>query len=93
MMPFLLNVVLLVILLAFAADAYSVAKAKEAEDRLDAARLASMDAAMTDMAGRCWVCTTEARMLELVDIGYRFELACGSCADILKATTRQERAA
>lgn len=92
MMPILLLTALLVILLAFAADALATARAKEAEDRTDAARIASMDAAMTDMGGRCWVCTSEAGVLELVDSGHRYDLACMECAHVLKATKRQEAA-
>lgn len=91
MIPVLLNVVLLAILVAFAADAYHVAKAKEAADRTDAARLASMDAAMTDDRGRCWSCLDEARVLELVDTGRRYALLCASCATVTKALTATKR--
>lgn len=95
MMSFLLLTSLLLILVGFAADAYYVAKAKEAEDSTEAARLASMDAAMTDDRGRCWSCLDEARVLELVDTGRRYALLCASCATVtkaLKAPTRQEAA-
>lgn len=85
MMAIVLNVILLVLLVAFAADAYHVAKAKEAADRTDAARLASMDAAMTDDRGACWQCLEPAGMLELVDRGHRYDLLCGSCAAVTKA--------
>lgn len=92
-----------VLLIAAAVSEYRWAKRREAmaaaeQQEWDAVqtraqeierRWASMDAAMTDMNGRCWVCTAEAGMLELVDIGHRYELACTACAEILKATKRQ----
>lgn len=95
MMDVLVLAALLVILVAFAADAYHVARGQEAADRREAARLASMDRAMTDEAGCCWQCTTPARMLELVDGGDRFALLCAPCAEVTKAlagTRRQEAA-
>lgn len=68
--------------------AYGDATTKEAVERRAALRLSSMDKAMTDMDGRCWVCTAEANPLELVDTGRRFELACGPCAALTHALAR-----
>ena len=79
---------LLAVLLLAAWVTYGDARVKEAVDRAAALRLESMDLAMTDMTGRCWVCTAEANPLELVDTGRRFELACGPCAALTKALTR-----
>lgn len=68
---------------------YRDAKAREAMDRAAALRVESMDKAMTDMNGRCWICTEEAGWLELVDAGARFELACVPCAEATKLVTRR----
>ncbi|MCA2991173.1 hypothetical protein [Gemmatimonas sp.] len=52
----------------------------------------SLDLAMTDDRGRCWICTAPANPLELYDTGDRHELACLACAQTLKTlrTARQE---
>jgi len=46
---------------------------------------------MTDMTGRCWVCTAEANPLELVDSGHRFDLMCQHCAHVRKTMAPQTR--
>lgn len=48
-----------------------------------ARRWLSMDMALTDMRGVCWICQQDAAVLELLDVGSRFELACRECADAL----------
>lgn len=85
MIDMLVLAVLLLILVAFALDAYHTARAHEARDRREAARFRTMDAALTDERGSCWVCQAPAPVLELVDAGRRFELACMACAAALKA--------
>jgi type II secretory pathway component PulJ len=100
---------LLALLLLAAWVAYGDATAKEAVDAAQSAELHaqtqrwdalqrkhdSMDRAMTDMDGRCWICTAEANPLELVDSGARYDLACAACAHTVKTmkTLPQERAA
>jgi hypothetical protein len=71
--------------------AYEDALVRESVDRAAAMRLESMDRAMTDMTGRCWVCTAEANPLELVDSGHRFDLMCGHCAHVRKTMNPQTR--
>lgn len=44
----------------------------------------TLDAACKDINGKCWVCTEPHGVLELVDAGARYELACVQCAHILK---------
>lgn len=83
----MLLIAVLALLLVAAWVAYGQASAREAADR----RLASMDAAMADMNGHCWVCTGPARVLELVDAGYSYALACSQCAETLKGLTRSDR--
>lgn len=91
MIGILLCVVLLVVLVAFAIDAYAIAKAKEEDDREEAARIASMDAAMTDERGRCWACLNEGHVFELVDTGRRYALLCHACAAITRNLKTQMR--
>lgn len=52
----------------------------------------SLDAAMVDDRGRCWICTAPANPLELLDTGARHELACLDCAQTLRTLrgARQE---
>ena len=73
--------------------AYEDALVREAVDRAEAIRVESMDRAMTDMDGRCWVCTAEANPLELVDEGPRYALACIACAHTLKSMNHLTRRA
>jgi hypothetical protein len=82
---------LLAVLLLAAWVTYGDARVKEAADRAEALRLKSMDLAMTDMTGRCWVCTAEANPLELVDSGHRFDLMCGHCAHVRKTMNPHTR--
>jgi hypothetical protein len=82
---------LLAVLLLAAWVTYGDARVKEAVDRAAALRLESMDRAMTDMTGRCWVCTAEANPLELVDSGHRFDLMCQHCAHVRKTMAPQTR--
>jgi|GEM_PF-3389998 hypothetical protein len=73
--------------------AYEDALVREAVDRAEAIRVESMDRAMTDMGGRCWVCTAEANPLELVDSGHRWDLMCLHCATVRKSMNLTRRAA
>ena len=73
--------------------AYEDALVREAVDRAEAIRVESMDRAMTDMDGRCWVCTAEANPLELVDSGHRWDLMCLHCATVRKNMNLTRRAA
>jgi hypothetical protein len=82
---------LLALLLVGAWVAYGDARVKEVLDRAAELRLKSMDLAMTDMTGRCWVCTAEANPLELVDSGHRFDLMCQHCAHVRKTMNPQTR--
>jgi hypothetical protein len=75
-------------LLALVAGVVAKTRAADARHRQ---RAASMDRALTDAAGHCWVCTAPAPVLELVDVGVRYELACLRCAPVCKA--RREVAA
>ena len=58
-------------------------------------RMQQLDRAMSDDRGACWICTAPVGVLELVDAGDRYELACAGCAETLKLrrVLRQERAA
>lgn len=87
--------VVLMVLLVSCVMAYELAVTRERADDAQRLRVASMDRAMTDMDGRCWVCTAECAVLELVDTGTRYELACLPCATVAKAvrTFNQENAA
>lgn len=85
-------VVTLVALLYACRVHYQLAKSREAIDRAERLRVASLDRAMTDDAGACWQCTAPASVLELVDCGDRYGLFCAPCAAVakaLQAPTRQ----
>lgn len=53
----------------------------------------TMDAACNDTNGRCWNCTEPHRVLELVDVGTRYELTCPTCSELLKARRGRQEAA
>lgn len=84
---------LLAVLVLAAWVAYEDARVKEAVDRAEAIRTVSMARAMTDMEGRCWVCTAEANPLELVDSGHRWDLMCLHCATVRKSMNTVTRRA
>jgi hypothetical protein len=54
---------------------------------------ATLDAACTDLNGRCWNCTEPHRVLELIDVGTRYELACPTCSELLKVRRGRREAA
>lgn len=83
-MDLLFLTVVLFLLVAFAADSYHVARGKEEAEARSTKRWETMDLALTDERGVCWVCQQHSGVLELVDVGRRYELACLDCAHVLK---------
>jgi hypothetical protein len=94
--PMLGGVCLLVSLLLLVRDANAAPRTDEIvpqpDHAVDTRRWLSMDLALTDHRGVCWICQQDAAVLELLDVGSRYELACLACASVLKAPDGEKAA-